>query len=108
MSKLFESALNTSRKGSSATAQAIRNAFLVANKVIEKTVSQVSRSGNHFQDLAPPLTIPSWFPSKPTSNLNHTASRPAYILCRESVMQNLQRAGVAKVSEVYAKFFTEM
>ena len=108
MSKLFQSELNTSPKGSSAAAQAIRDAFLVANIVIEETVPHVSRSRNHFQDPAPPLTLPSWFPSKPTSNLNDAASSPTYIFSRESAMMNLQRAGVAKVSEVYAKFFTEM
>ena len=48
VSQLFHSELSTSRKGSSAAAQATRDAFLVAQKVSHETISRVARSTNHY------------------------------------------------------------
>ena len=57
---------------------------------------------------APILVLPLWLPWSQNVASETVDTRPTYIICRESVMSILKLAGVAKVSNVYAKFFTNM
>ncbi len=108
VSNLFHAALNTLRIGSTVAAQAIWDSFLVSQKVIQETVVEFPQTTTHCDATAPALTLPRSFPWKRNLEQDNAIIRSNCILCREKVMQNLKRAGVAKVSEVHAKFSTKM
>ena len=61
VSNLFQSALHTSIKGSSAPALVIRDAFLVSRKVIHEPETLGARSSINLMTPVPTLTLPIWF-----------------------------------------------
>ena len=61
VSKLFQSALHTSLKGSSSAAQAIRDAFLVSRKLIHEPETLGACLSINLTTPVPTLTLPNWF-----------------------------------------------
>ena len=81
-SQIFHYALSTSRKRSNSAAQAVRDVFLVAQKVSHETISYAACSTSHYNPPAPALTLPGLFPRKKNSTGNDAIGRPTDIACR--------------------------
>jgi len=135
LSKDFLTALHGSCTGSAVAAHALRDAFLIARRVsgeripvaasvpiaprastqnLLRPASIAAPEAEAATEKIPILSLPEWFPceSIPTTaseaSENLTNDRPKFILCRDSVIRDLIRLGVPKVSEIYATFFSAM